>query len=86
MQTASLILRDQGPVGFFRGVTLRCIRKAASSGIAWSIVSLPACLTFLSFVLPTLTNDQFPSGLFAFAVRGTDTQIFVNMGAHTWKI
>ncbi|KAK9897612.1 mitochondrial carrier [Cystobasidium minutum MCA 4210] len=37
MQTASLILREQGPVGFFRGVTLRCVRKAASSGIAWSI-------------------------------------------------
>lgn len=39
LQTANLILREQGPVGFFRGVTLRCVRKAMSSGIAWSLVS-----------------------------------------------
>lgn len=36
-QTAALIFRQESTAGFFRGVALRCVRKAASSGIAWSL-------------------------------------------------
>lgn len=59
LQTAELILREQGPVGFFRGVTLRCIRKAASSGIAWSLVSnaLVSC-TILHMTELTVTQYE----------------------------
>jgi len=37
MQAFRHIGATEGPAGFFRGVTLRCLRKAASSGIAWSL-------------------------------------------------
>lgn len=40
IQAFRLISVTEGPAGFFRGVTLRCLRKAASSGIAWSLVSV----------------------------------------------
>jgi hypothetical protein len=38
LQTTTLILQQEGSSGLFRGVALRCARKAASSGIAWSLV------------------------------------------------
>ena len=40
LQAARAIFIEEGFAGFFRGVTLRCTRKAASSGIAWSLVSI----------------------------------------------
>lgn len=41
LQTGRLLYLNEGLTSFFRGVSLRCIRKAASSGIAWSLVSGP---------------------------------------------
>lgn len=48
-QASRMILSQEGPVGFFRGVSLRCLRKAASSSIAWSLVSVDgrAAITIL---------------------------------------
>jgi len=37
LQTGRLLYLNEGLTSFFRGVSLRCIRKAASSGIAWSL-------------------------------------------------